>query len=143
MRKKIEKEKKTKLVIAALLILTFLFALGTTGCESETVDPVKVVNEVIEEKQSGINQLNELFGDSFTIELENRDGTLAYKYTLTASGDTAEAKVSQIEEDVEKNSETYVAILTAFKEKGYSNGKVIVEYYDAEGKQLFSRIFQP
>ena len=78
------------------------------------------------------------------MKVDITDNTLTYTYTYnqTFTGDTLEKMEEELEKAMEEQSSTFENIGTTLeKESGVSDVKVVVEYLNKDGSEIYSEEF--
>lgn len=152
-----DKMKKLGIALTVCLLASF-FLVGCSNTnemveeQKETVEQKMdemadkgkaAVNQIVDEVKSGAQRLEEdlqIKGKATLEAVEENGNTLKYKFV--AAKDSAAMETKEIEEKVAKMDGEIKQRLTDLKNKGVENAKVVVEFVDKEGKQLYSKVFE-
>lgn len=66
--------------------------------------------------------------------------TLVYNYKLISADITLDVDV--LESELEKQAEVFMNTVEELEKKGAAEAKVIIEYVDHEGKEIYTKVFQ-
>lgn len=155
-----------KRIMTTLLALCMLGGFTLAGCSSTTKDELKtagqdavedVKNEagkLGEEAKAGITEfINDVKADTEsiveTLELKGKatldvvhedEKKVVYKFTEAEDAAALEAK--DVEAKVKTAESHFAEKLTELKNKGVADAEIVVQYFDKEGKELYSKVFK-
>lgn len=151
----------TVLLSCSMLTVLLLTACGgggaSTGGTSTPASSSSASSSTSEPADDGTNAAQELLDDAkaelekvkeeieaeglLVLDVLARDkDTLVYNYKLVSADVTLDVDV--LESELEKQSSTFMATVEELEKKGATEAKVVIEYVDHEGKEIYTKIFQ-
>lgn len=149
--------KKFSILLAMAVAVCFVFA----GC-SKTKEEAGEMKDNVEEKvtdmgtqaknfftdiRDDINnnakkiEENLKLGGKATLEaIDEEADTLKYRFTV--AGEELSMETKEMEAKAEELADEARTRLQQMKDKGVENAKVVVQFVDREGKELYSRVFK-
>ena len=127
--------KKTVAVVVSFLLVAFMLC-SFAGC---TVNEEELVQKIAEESQKEIKSTQDQLEGVMDISISARGTALVMTFKFVAENpaqdEIVDAMVSGMEQEVND-------VLKKMKDAGVKSGSVIIEIFDMDGKELFSKEYK-
>ena len=136
-----------KKAIAFLLCMVFCLSFAACGRQTPTANSNSGNNQTlenyIEASEEQLEQLSGAFEDSgLEMSISVRGNSLVYSYKYTIDVGDAETIKTAMETMMETVAPTFENVLSGIKKEVPSTESLIVEYFDKDGKEIYSKEFK-
>lgn len=129
------KNKKTKGLVAVLMLIVMMFSLTLTGCGEPTN-----LEEYVKADEELAKELESYCVPNMSVEIVENTMTFTYKYEETFIDDTVKLLSKELKKTLKDVSPTYIAVRDKLEEDtGFEDIVLVITYTDAEGTVLRSQ----
>ena len=126
------KKRLLSVLLISLLLIALIAACGGNQLE-----------KIVKEAQGEIESIQRMLGDDMKIEVLARgESTLVYTFTYLMDLDDHIALGAYLKEEIESQNDVYESLLVDLRNARVPSPKVVVEYLDREGTEIFSKTYR-
>jgi len=126
------KKRLLSVLLISLLLIALIAACGGNQLE-----------KIVKEAQGEIESIQRMLGDDMKIEVLARgESTLVYTFTYLMDLDDHIALGAYLKEEIESQNDVYESLLVDLRNARVPSPKVVVEYLDREGIEIFSKTYR-
>jgi len=129
--------KNNKIKLVSVLLISVLLIATVTACGGNPLE------RIVAEAQKELPEIQAMLGNDMLIEIAAK-GESDLVYTFTYLIDLADHSIvrSVLETEIEAANEIYESLLQDLRNVNVPSPRVIVEYLDKEGTEIFSKIYR-